>query len=294
MADMPAGVLAMAMHANDNIKATTGLFDSSLGARGSATSGVQERAQQQQGDLANFHFADNLRLSVKHCGRCIASMLPHYYDGTRVLALMNPDETMRAVTVNQPGNDKSVDLTRLQSEVTVSTGPSYSTMRQEAADGMLQLASKVPQVMQAAGDLLVKNLDWPGATEIAERLGRMIPPNIKGDDAGNAEVIQTPKGPLPLKDAPQAIAALMQTIDQLTDQLQKAGVTKAEISASATLEKAQMDNARALEVARIQAEGAANVAELRGLIDLLLQKLQPPPVLAGEVATDLAGGDDPA
>jgi hypothetical protein len=68
MADIPSGVLQMAMHAADEIKATTGIFDSSLGARGTATSGVQEREQKGQGNVANFHFSDNLTRAVRTQG----------------------------------------------------------------------------------------------------------------------------------------------------------------------------------------------------------------------------------
>ena len=60
MADIPSGMLAMAAHAAENIKRTTGLFDASMGARGTATSGKQEIAQQREGDMANYHYSDGL------------------------------------------------------------------------------------------------------------------------------------------------------------------------------------------------------------------------------------------
>lgn len=287
MADVPSGILAMAMHANDNIKATTGLFDSSLGARGNATSGIQERAQQQQGDVANYHYADSLRMSVKQCGRCIASMLPHYYDGTRVLAIMGEDESMRHAGVNPPPGQPGVDLTKLQAEVTVSTGPSYSTMRQEAVDSMVELGGKWPGLMEAAGDLLVRNMDWPGASEIADRVKKKM--GIQ-DDSEDPTAINTPKGPLPIDQAPEAIAGMMKTIEQLQTQLQEAqaGITKAKIESQSREAIAKDANDRAVHVAELQAHASKDVAELRGMIDLLLQKLQPPPELVSEVSEDIA------
>lgn len=282
MADIPAGVLAMAMHANDNIKATTGLFDSSLGAKGNATSGVQERAQQQQGSVSNFHYADSLRMAVKQCGRCIASMLPHYYDGTRIVAIMGEDETMSAKEVN---GKETVDLTKLDAEVTVSAGPSYNTMRQEAVDSMVELGSKWPQLLQVAGDLMIGNMDWPGASEIAERIKRTMSPAVLGDDTEDANTIQTPQGPIPLAQAPHLIATLMQQLQEASQALEKAGVTKAQISAQATLQGKEMDNARAVEVARINAASAADVAELTGLVKLLVSQIQPPPALEAAAMT---------
>jgi hypothetical protein len=102
MTDVPQGVLAMAMHANDNIKATTGLFDSSLGAQGTATSGIQERAQQRQGDIANFHFSDNLNRSIRQAGRCIISMAPNYYDAERIVRIMGDDGKLDFAELNKP------------------------------------------------------------------------------------------------------------------------------------------------------------------------------------------------
>jgi hypothetical protein len=299
MADIPSGILAMAMHANDNIKATTGLFDASMGARGTATSGVQERAQQQQGSIANFHYADSLRMTVKQCGRCIASMLPNYYDATRVVSIMGEDETMHAAKINPPaGTDpatgkphEGVDLTKLQAEVTVTAGPSYTTMRQEAVDSMVEVGGKWPKLLEVAGDLLVKNMDWPGASEISERIKRTMPPGVTGDDSGD-DMIQTPQGPIPAAQAPQFIAQLMQQMQGLQQQVEKAGVTKAQISAEASVAVARDNNDRAVEVAKINRDSAGDVAELRGLIDLLLAKLAPPPALAAAVGEDLGEGED--
>ena len=42
MADLPSGVLAMAMHANDKYQGDNGIFDASLGVRGNETSGKSD------------------------------------------------------------------------------------------------------------------------------------------------------------------------------------------------------------------------------------------------------------
>jgi len=197
MADIPSGMMNMAMHASDNIKATTGLFDSSLGARGNATSGIQERSQQMQGDVANFHYSDNLARSIRHAGRCILAMIPRVYDTSRVVSIMGDDEKVDHAQINQPmqmpevdertGAIKRVlnDLTRGKYDVTVSVGPSYSTKRQEAVEGMLQMAQSYPKAMDVAGDLIVRNMDWPQAEEMAERLKRTIPAQITQDEEKN-------------------------------------------------------------------------------------------------------------
>lgn len=227
MADIPSGMLHMAMHANDNIKATTGLFDSSLGARGNATSGRQEIAQQRQGDISNFHFSDGLNMAVRQAGRCINWMIPHYYDTERVVQIMGEDDTVSYETINQPipieqrkpdplsGAIQEVlhDMTGGEYSVTVSSGPSYQTMRQEAAEGMLELANRNPQLMGVAGDLIIAEMDFPGAEKIANRVKKSIPPNLTaGEDA-------TETGSVEMKLAQAAQA--MQMVEQKSMEMEQ-------------------------------------------------------------------------
>jgi hypothetical protein len=259
MADVPVGMLQMAMHASDNIKAVTGLFDSSLGARGNATSGVQERSQQRQGDTANFHYTDNLNRSIRHCGRCIVDMIPHYYDAKRVVRMMKEDGTIEPAEVNvqkvdpvtQTVTEVLNDLTIGTYDVTVSTGPGYSTLRQEAAEGMVQLGENFPKLMEVAGDLVVESMDWPGADKIAERLKKTMPPELTKDDSTD-EGEQGGPPPLP-PEIEQHIQQADQLIDQLQQQLQES---------QAGIDKARLEAASREEIARINADSAARVAEI--------------------------------
>jgi hypothetical protein len=243
MADVPTGVLAMAMHASDNIKATTGLFDSSLGAKSTATSGIQERAQQQQGDVANFHYADNLNMTIRHVGRCIISGVPYYYDSERVVRILGEDDTATHQKINAPippeeqeqnketGAIKTVlnDMTVGKYDVTVSAGPSYDTLRMEAVDGMIAAGKSWPKLWEVAGDKMIAAMDWPGAEEIADRVKKTLPPGLADDEDEQAEpMVQTHKGPLPLSQAGQAIDLLAQQVDQAHQALQKAGLDEIE------------------------------------------------------------------
>lgn len=59
-------------------------------------------AQQHQGNTANFHYTDNLNRSIRHCGRCIVDMIPHYYDAKRIIRMMKDDGSIEATEVNVP------------------------------------------------------------------------------------------------------------------------------------------------------------------------------------------------
>jgi hypothetical protein len=63
-------------------------------------------------------------------------------------------------------------------DVVVTTGPSYMTKRQESMDAMSQILQGNPQLWSVAGDLFVKNMDWPGAQELADRLAKTIDPKL--------------------------------------------------------------------------------------------------------------------
>lgn len=193
MADLPSGVLAMAMHANDNIKATTGIFDASLGARGNETSGKAILARQREGDVSNFHYIDNLARAVRHAGRVIVSWIPTVYDTERIVRILGEDdsvsaEKINAVEVKHEFDEMTQQMRAVETvvndlrigtyDVTVSTGPAYSTLRQEAADAMVQLGQAWPKLMDIAGDKVVKAMDWPQNEEIAERIKRTIPAEI--------------------------------------------------------------------------------------------------------------------
>lgn len=288
MADVPAGVLQMAMHASDDIKACTGIFDASLGARGNETSGRAIVARQRQGDVSNFHFADNLNRTLRHVGRCLLQMIPRVYDTERVVRILGEDEKISHVTVNKPiaqpevdektGAIKTVmnDLTVGTYDVTISSGPSYSTLRQEAADAMIQFGQSWPKLMDIAGDKVVQAMDWPGAEDIAERIARTIPPEIRDDSNEGSQQ------PLP-PQVQQFVQQAQAQIQQLQQALQEAqsGIDKERIKAQS-----------AENVARINAESRSDVEEIKGWIAMLIQHMQPPPILNAAILENEATPDD--
>jgi uncharacterized secreted protein with C-terminal beta-propeller domain len=203
------------------------MFDASLGARGNETSGKAILARQREGDTANFHYADNLSRAIRHAGRCIVDMIPKVYDAPRIVRIMGEDDAVEAVQVNQPREDKAqivlTDLTVGKYDVTVSVGPSYSTMRQEAADAMMQFSQSWPKLMDVAGDKVVRAMDWPGAEEIAERIKRVIPPEITREENASEGMPQEglpPEVEQTLQQATEYIGMLQQQVQQLTAELQ--------------------------------------------------------------------------
>jgi hypothetical protein len=119
-------------------------------------------------------------------GAALIDLIPKIYDSERTVRILREDESHVPVRINVPVmgvGGKPVllnDLSQGTYDVRVKIGPSYATRRAEAADSMLQFIQAVPQAASVAGDLVARNMDWPGADEIAERLRRMLPPQITG------------------------------------------------------------------------------------------------------------------
>lgn len=198
----------------DDMKSTMGIFDASLGDRESEQSGKAILSQQRQASIGNFHFSDNLARSLKHAGKIINEMLS-VYDTQRVMQVIGADGTEKSIVVDPqaPQAFQEIDgkpvynLAKGKYSVIVDVGPSYATKRQEAAESMMQLAQADPQLMAIAGDIIVKNMDWPEAEEIAKRKKAMLPPQIMSllqEDVKN--------------DVPPEVEQMM---NQMADQIQQ-------------------------------------------------------------------------
>lgn len=191
-----AGALQEALNASDDMKAIVGIYDASLGARSNETSGRAIMARQREGDVATFHFIDNLSRAIRHTGRILIDLIPKVYTTERVIRVMGEDGTQSAVKVNtqapepqtgpdgQPVRDEEGeiilamhDLTAGKYDLTVTSGPSFTTRREEAAAQMTELVRAFPQAAPFIADLMAKNFDWPGADEIAKRFEAMNPAN---------------------------------------------------------------------------------------------------------------------
>ncbi|MEE8289567.1 MAG: portal protein [Nitrosomonadaceae bacterium] len=182
-----SGLLQQAQVSAVDIQQATGVFEASTGDLPQQRSGKAVLALQAEADIGSSLFMDNLAGGIEHCGRVILDLIPRYYDTERVIRLRGEDDAVRFVEINKPiltpdGMQIQNDLTRGKYDVRVGVGPSFRTRRIEAASSMVELAQVFPRVLEIAGDLVVKNLDWPGADEMAERLRKLLPPGIADDE----------------------------------------------------------------------------------------------------------------
>jgi len=190
------GLIQAKMGASDDIKSTTGQYDSSLGATSNERSGKAILAREKQGDTGTYHYVDNLARAIRHVTRQCIDLIPKIYDTARIARTIGLDGDVSMVRVDpaqaepvrkiedEEGNviEKIYNPGVGKYDVVAVTGPGYMTKRQEAAEGMQQVLQGNPALWAIAGDLFVKNMDWPGAHEMAERLRKSIDPKLLADD----------------------------------------------------------------------------------------------------------------
>lgn len=191
-----SGLLQAKAGAAEDIKSATGQYNASLGMTSNERSGKAILARQREGDIGTYHYVDNLARAIRHIGRQLVDLIPKIYDTERIARIigedgepdtvkMNPmqEEPVKRI-VDQEGNliEKVYNPGVGKYDVRVITGPGYATKRQEALESMAQLLQGNPQLWQVAGDLFVKNMDWPGAQDLAKRFKKTIDPKVLADE----------------------------------------------------------------------------------------------------------------
>ena len=306
------------------IKSSMGMYEQSLGMKGNETSGRAIIAREKQGDTATFNFVHNWHMAIDLTGRIVVECIPTFYDAQRIVSIIGNDDTKELVTINEASVEPDEtgalqaitknDITKGRYAVTVESGPSFSTKRQESAELLSQMVTANPALMQVAGDLIMKAQDIPDADVIAERLHLTLPPQIlEAEKAKEAEKNGQPAGPDPqqmmgqmqeMKGHLDQAAQTMQSMQDHIDGLESGAQAKdaqaqrdmqfkqhqAELDHQFATEKAlrdeqfAMDQARrdgllALEKAGIEADTLIQKAKIAAETQIILKGMEPPQAL---------------
>ena len=275
-----------------DMKGVMGIWDAALGQPGPETSGRAILARQSQSNIANLNYSDNLSRSIRFCGRVVLDLIPKIYDTPRIQRIVNPDSSIRQVIVHNGAGQaeqaqammsesiqKIFDIGMGRYDVTISTGPSYQSKRQEAAASMLEFVKAFPQVVPIIGHLVVKSMDWPGAQEISELMKRMLPPELQDQEDTDPRA--------QLQQLQAKMQALMQQHEVLVKALNEATETiktkKMELESRERI--ASMENQTKLLLAQATAQKEGALALLQAQYDAISKRLdllgQDKPVEAG-------------
>lgn len=198
-ANVAAAELQNATQDGTDMQTIIGLHDASLGKESNEKSGRAIIARQNAGTTATFQFPDNLGRALEQMGRNAVEAIPVITDTRRQVRMRFADGSSDFVEVNQAVVDRATgkeilmhDIAYGKYDVTLETGPSYATQRQEAADLQMELLKVLgPERASNIVHLIVQNLGVPGSEEVARVLRTMLPDQLKTEEEKMADL---PKG----------------------------------------------------------------------------------------------------
>jgi hypothetical protein len=275
------GMVEMIQQADSDLKATFGLQDASLGKMNNPQeSGKAVLARQQQGDIAILNYTGNHARFLRAIGKIIVDLMPKIVRSPRMQRIINPDGTTTHVGIynsefdtEEEARERLADVAADNAaikriydvgvgdyDISIDSGESYKTKRKEASVAMMAMVDAYPQLMESAADLVIKNMDWPGSQEMADRLRKMIPPQLlpNADDGDPKQQVQTLQSQL---------QSMMQAHDLLAKELNAA----TSIIREKKLELDQKREASMLQAqvqllvaqAKIQGEGALKALDVQ-------------------------------
>ena len=277
------GLIQAKMGASEDIKATTGQYDASLGEQGNERSAKAIIAREKQGDVGTYHYVDNLARAIRHITRQIVDLIPKIYDTQRIARIIGVDGDVSMVKMDPTQAEPVREIRDMQTgaliekvynptvgtyDVMVTTGPGYMTKRQEALDAMSQILQSNPQLWPVAGDLFIKNMDWPGAQEMAERFKKILDPRVLSEGDQSPELMQA-----------------QQQIQAMTEELNRVADIMANIQDGAEQQK--------IEIERYKAEIDAYNAETKRIASVQdsMTPEQIQDIVMGTIAAALDTGD---
>lgn len=264
----------MTQQADLDLKTTTGIYDPSLGQNKRDQSGKAINLLQKQSDVSTLNFVDNLSRSIRHVGRILLDYIPAYYPKAKVQRIIKPDQSVTHVVIangdpqqaqqlaDQQNINKIYDLSQGEYDITISVGPSYQSKRQEAVAAQLAAVQAYPPLMQLAGDLIVRNMDWPGHNEIADRLKKMLPPQILQGDQDMDPEQQIALLQAQLQQLGQQHAMSMEIIQKQTQMIQEK-----QVEANNKLQIEQIKSDTQLAIAQVNTKAQ----DMNQRMDALLQ-----------------------
>lgn len=293
---MAEGFIKGMMVAQSEMMMASGQYQSQMGEQGNEVSGKAINARQRQGDTATYHFIDNLATAIRQVGNIILDIAPHIYDTKQIRQILAEDGTINLLEIDPEAQTAYSEQKReIDGQAAViailnprigrywvdaDVGPNYATRRQEAWNAFVQITTANRELVTTIGDLMFKNADFPGADIIAERLKRLVPPNVLGE------------GPTPELQQAQALNQNLQKLyAEALDELAKKNLELKDRSEKNAIERERADSDRIKQLDN--AGNTISAEELRPLIEQTLQEmLAKMPLTPGTVSGGEPDGDE--
>ena len=252
-----------------DVQTSLGMFKAATGESESQQSGRAILALQRESDTGTYHFGANLGISIRHTGRILLDLIPHYYDTKRIARILGEDGEVQAVKIDPEqqeamrevqgpnGMEQIYNPSVGKYDISISVGPSYNTKRMEAAATYVEMAKGAADPASAAilRYLVMRNSDTAGSDEAAKLLKTMLPPQA-------LQALQS-KTPIP----PEAQAMMQQVqaqVAQAQEVIQKLGQENTQLKAGvqADMAKVQADHDSKMKALQLEASVEEEKASL--------------------------------
>ena len=130
-------------------------------------------ARQREGDIGTYVFVDNVMDAIEETGRILIDMIPSVYDSPRTIRILGKKAEAQMVKINQAGG---WDLNVGKYDVTVSSGPSVTTQRQETAEMLTSALQAAPMLAPVILPRLAGVMELPDADEFAAEVKQLLQP----------------------------------------------------------------------------------------------------------------------
>jgi hypothetical protein len=266
----PAAYAQSAESAVREMEASVGMHPSLFGQGSRSVSGRAKIADQQAGETATFHFADNRRVSQTQAYRIVVDMLPRVYDSSRQARILGEDGEQSTVQINtqmgsasQSRNGKLVAINPGvgRYDVRVKIGPSFTTIREELGVKIQEMSKGNPAFATAITPILMQLEGMPEADKVARIALAMLPPEVQKayHDDDTSEIPPAAKAQIgemgeQIQQMAQAMEQASKVIQDLQGQIQeKNDLVQAEAKTAMTeIQAAQKELKYQAEAVKVQ------------------------------------------
>ena len=295
---MPAAQVQLLQLSTEQMRAASGQQNANFGIKSEAASGVGIRRLKEQGEVATFHFPDNLARALHYEAMVLIDLVQVYYDTKRVVRILGLDGKEESAHLDpempQPyaEDTQGEEIKRIfnplvgEYDVVIDTGPSYLTQRQEAAANLNDLAARNPQLMQIAGDLIMRAQDFPMSDKLAERMAKTLPPELRDEQPGQQQI------PPQIQ---QQMEQMGQHLDAMTQELHASAEKLAELQDESEMKLKELTvKAYEAETKRIAALGTGMTAEqVQALVMQVMQSAMTTPAPGPQIYEDAQEEEPP-
>lgn len=238
-------------------------------------SGVALERIQTQAAIGVYHIIDNFQRALENAGWQLNELITKVMDTPRQVAARNPDDS-HALMLVTPQQHQQQALSMLPEgaqdndylitdkgvfDVSISTGPSYESEREEASafvDLLVQNIQALPIPPQAQAQLLAKAVKLKNVGPIGDELAKILDPSQDGEEM-----------------PPQALAALQQLKTEAQALNQQCQQYEAKIQQLEQEKQAKViDNEYRLSIEKLKIEAQVTMAEINTKAQSLNERIK--------------------